>query len=406
MSSRRRIQSPSVDEGEGRRHRPDFVLILIIALLSVLGLVLMYSVSPAIAALNDQPSSFYFSRHATFFVIGCAGLLLSSSLKSSHLKKMVPGLIVVSLVFAFVVLALGGSGSRWAQIGGFSFQPAELIKFTAVVSLAAFLSRKILDGEVADFHKTLRYILFGSAVASGVLVVVQRDLGSTAVLLVTMGVMMFIARVPMRPLILGAIAVVIMAGLAIASTPYRRDRFETFLNPERDCQVQGYHACQALIAVGSGGLFGLGIQNSVQAYGYLPEAATDSIFAIYAEKFGFVGSMVLLTLYAGLLVRMFRIMQRAPNHFMQLIVAGMITWIGVQATVNIGAMIGLLPLKGITLPLISYGGTSLLFVLAGLGLVINISRYTLTRRSLLFVQDTRSETAEQPRRTPTIMRAH
>jgi len=158
--------------------------------------------------------------------------------------------------------------------------------------------------------------------------------------------------------------------------PYRVERLTAFTHPEADCIDSGYQACQALIAVGSGGMFGLGLGRSVQAYGYLPEAANDSIFAIYAEKFGFVGCIVLLAILAGFFYRLKTIAERAPDDFSRLLVIGVLTWLSVQAFINIGAMIGLLPLKGITLPFISYGGTSVVFASAAVGIVFQISRYT------------------------------
>src|SRR5690606_9843884 len=144
----------------------------------------------------------------------------------------------------------------------------------------------------------------------------------------------------------------------IVSTPYRRDRLMTFLHPERDCLNAGYQACQALIAVGSGGVLGLGLGNSVQAYGYLPEAANDSIFAILAEKFGFLGVVGLLVLLGTFFTRLKRIMERTPDLYTRLLITGVFVWLASQSIINIGAMLGLLPLKGITLPFISYGGTS------------------------------------------------
>jgi len=164
--------------------------------------------------------------------------------------------------------------------------------------------------------------------------------------------------------------------LLILPFSYRRDRITTFMNPERDCQTSGYQTCQALIAVGSGGLFGKGLAHSGQAFGYLPEAANDSIFAIIAEKFGFVGASMLIVLLTMFFVRVKNIMERAPDDFSRLIVAGVLAWLSTQAVINIGAMLALLPLKGITLPFISYGGTSVIFVMAAVGLVFNISRYT------------------------------
>ena len=196
-----------------------------------------------------------------------------------------------------------------------------------------------------------------------------------------MGIMLFIASVPLKPLVLLFLGLTILGALAVVSTPYRRDRFETFMNPERDCQNEGYHACQALIAVGSGGLFGLGVGNSVQAYGYLPETPTDSIFAIYAEKFGFVGSVILIGLLGALVLRMIRVASRTQSWEARLVMIGFITWIGVQSMINIGAMLGLLPLKGITLPLVSYGGSSLIFILFALGVTLRISCYTSVRKN-------------------------
>ncbi len=175
-------------------------------------------------------------------------------------------------------------------------------------------------------------------------------------------------------LIIGLIAV--LGILAVSSTAYRRERLATYLHPESNCQDAGYQACQALISVGSGGIFGLGLGYSVQAYGYLPEASNDSIFAIMAEKFGFIGTVSIVVIYAAFITRLKRIVEHTSDQFSRLIVVGVMAWLSTQMIINIGAMIGLLPLKGITLPLISQGGTSLIFLTAALGVVFHISRYT------------------------------
>jgi cell division protein FtsW len=172
------------------------------------------------------------------------------------------------------------------------------------------------------------------------------------------------------------VLIVAVVALLVLPFSYRRERVFNFVNPEANCQTSGYQACQALIAVGSGGLTGKGLGYGAQAFGYLPEAANDSIFAIMAEKFGFLGMSAVIALFAALFTRLIRILERAPNMTSRLIVTGVLTWLSVQTLINIGAMIGLLPLKGITLPFISYGGTSIIFVLAALGMVFQISRYT------------------------------
>jgi cell division protein FtsW len=204
----------------------------------------------------------------------------------------------------------------------------------------------------------------------------QSDLGSAGVCVAIIGIMSYAAGLPIKRigLILGIVAIGLI--IAIAISPYRRERITTFINPTSDCQAAGYQSCQALIAVGSGGIFGLGIGNGAQAYGYLPEAENDSIFAIVAEKFGFIGASAVIGLYAALFSRMQRIIKRTSDSFSRLFVIGVLAWISVQTIINVGAMVGLLPLKGITLPLISYGGTSLVFILAALGVVFQISRYT------------------------------
>jgi cell division protein FtsW len=191
-----------------------------------------------------------------------------------------------------------------------------------------------------------------------------------------MGTMLFVAGMPIKRLLLISTIILICCAVLIALMPYRRERLMTYLHPSANCQSAGYQACQALIAVGSGGMVGLGLGSSVQAYGYLPEAANDSIFAIYAEKFGFIGAVTLLGLFVALFVRIKQTAEHAPDDFSRLLAIGIFTWFGVQSLINIGAMIGVLPLKGITLPFVSYGGTSIIFALAAVGMLFQISRYT------------------------------
>jgi cell division protein FtsW len=188
--------------------------------------------------------------------------------------------------------------------------------------------------------------------------------------------MAFIAGLPMKRIMMIAGVIAIGLVIAVTSTPYRRERLATFMDPTANCLTTGYQVCQALIAVGSGGTTGLGLGRSVQAYGYLPEAENDSIFAIYAEKFGFIGVGALIALFLVFFMRIRQVAERAPDDFSRLVVMGILVWLCAQAMINIGAMMGLLPLKGITLPLISYGGSSVLLVMAALGLVFQVSRYT------------------------------
>lgn len=374
-----------------RKHRPDYGLLVIASVLLGVGMIVMFAISPALAAQGGNVGDNYFvSRQFIAIILGFIAFLVASRVPLAIWERWQKPLIVVAFLLSVATIVLGGMANRWIQLGALSFQPVEFVKFVLIIAGASFLARVANEGKAAKLT-ALKPLLITFAVFSVVLVVLQRDLGSTFVLASMAGAMAFMAGVPMKRLLLFGLAALVLGVAAISTTQYRRDRFLTFMQPERDCVNTGYHACQALIAVGSGGVFGLGLGRSVQAYGYLPEAANDSIFAIYAEKFGFVGVVVLLGIYGALLFRMLNIMQRAPNRMTQLVCVGVFTWFSIQAVVNIGAMVGLLPLKGITLPFISYGGTSLIFSMAALGIVFQVSSYTTMRRSSLGFENERVE---------------
>lgn len=383
INSRRVYESGDAEYASNRRHKPDYLLPVISAALLGIGIIMLVAISPALSAQNDVPGSYYVIRQLIAMAIGCVLFVIFSRLSLRSLKALRWPLVVGSFFSALLVLIISGVAFRWIQIGGLSFQPAELIKFTIILMGAYFLAARVKAAEHHDTQKTLWPVAIWVGIAAFITVILERDLGSMVVMASIVLAMLLVANVPLTKMVVILAAAGILAGLAVASTPYRRERLSTFFQPERDCSSTGYHACQALIAVGSGGVFGLGLGNSVQAYGYLPEAANDSIFAIYAEKFGFIGSVLLLALYGVLFFRILAIVRRAPDTTSRLIATGVLAWLSVQSMINIGAMIGLLPLKGITLPLVSYGGTSLMFVLAALGLVFRISGYTVMRRSLI-----------------------
>ncbi len=364
-----------------RKHRPDYVLIVLATILLGAGLVVMYSISPALAAQGGDVSDNYFvGRQFVAIVMGILAFFVVSKISMNFWQRAQKPLLAIAFVLSLATIAFGGIANRWIQVGFLSFQPVELVKFVLIVVLAGFFADLVQRGKLTDI-KALRPLFVIGALFAFVVVILQRDLGSAVVLAVISAVMAFVAGFPMKRLLLIVLAGFVLVGLAISSTPYRRDRLMTFMNPERDCANVGYHACQALIAVGSGGVVGLGLGKSIQAYGYLPEAENDSIFAIFAEKFGFIGVVALISVLGALLIRILNIMQRAPNLQTQLICVGVFTWLGVQSFINIAAMVGLLPLKGITLPFVSYGGTSLIFAMAALGLVFHISAYTSIRKA-------------------------
>lgn len=372
-----------------RKHRPDYGLIVIASILLVVGLIVMYSISPALAAQGGDVSQNYFVvKQFIAVILGILTFIVASRIPLKVWVKWYKPLIGLAFLLCVVAFILGGMANRWIQLGLFSFQPVELVKFALIIGGSVFLTQVASRGHLKDI-KAFKPLLITFIVFGFVIIVLQRDLGSAVVLLGMSGVMAFIAGLPMKRILMIVSLSLVAITLAISSTPYRRDRLMTFFQPERDCVDAGYHACQALIAVGSGGVIGLGLGRSVQAYGYLPEAANDSIFAIYAEKFGFIGSVILIGLIGTLLFRILNIMQRAPDKMSELLCASAFAWIAFQSLINIGAMVGLLPLKGITLPFISYGGTSVIFAMAALGIVFQISKVTSMRKSKLSFENER-----------------
>lgn len=379
MLRRQRRRRQLVEAGESRRrHKPDYWLPLIATLLLAIGLVVVYAISPGVSIQKGVSEAYYVSKQLLAIGMGIVAFVVLSRVPFTWWRHAVKPLIVASAIAAIAVALFGtqvNGAYRWVQIGGISFQAAELIKFTLLVWLADLLANRKRAGDLGNEQRTLKPIII-AIVALGVVVAgLQSDFGSTMVMMAMIGAMIFVAGVPLKRIVTIGALIIIGGLLLISVTPYRRDRLTTFLSPSSNCQSTGYQSCQALIAVGSGGMFGLGLGHSVQAYGYLPEAANDSIFAILAEKFGFIGMSLILGAYAVFFGRLSRIAERAPDDFSRYLITGILAWFAVQATINIGAMIGLLPLKGITLPFISYGGTSLLFVTGALGLAFQISRF-------------------------------
>ncbi len=380
MRPREARRTAFVDSSGQRRHRPDYILLLLSVLLMVVGLIVVYAISPGLAAQKNVSENYYVTKQLVTIFLGVVSFMAVSQVPLRFWRGVGVPLVVLASLTTLAALLLPASvdypAHRWIRLGGQSLQSVELIKFALVICLAGFLADKIKQGLIADGQKTLKPLLIILGVIGVVVAGAQQDLGSTGVLVVMMAAMAYVAGLPMKRVFQVGAIILVGTTLAIVSTGYRRDRVLTFLHPEQDCQNAGYQACQALIAVGSGGISGKGLGHGAQAYGYLPEASNDSIFAIMAEKFGFIGTALLLALYTGLFTRIKNILERAPDNFSRLLVAGVLAWLSTQTLINIGAMIGLLPLKGITLPFISAGGTSVLFVTAAIGLVFQVSRYT------------------------------
>ena len=374
------INVPDTAGALGRRHKPDYWLFVLTALLLTIGLVVVYSISPGLAASQRISQGYFISKQLIDVGLGLAAFAVAAYFPMKRWLKIITPLALAAVVASFLVMFTPldevYQAHRWIRLGGFSFQVAELIKLALLLWLARFLAEQWRRGQLADSRAVLAPLI-ALLVFIGVIVAkFQSDLGSAAVMVAMLGLMAYAAGLPMKRIALIGAAIVLFLALAILSSDYRRDRLSSFLNPGENCQTTGYQACQALISVGSGGLFGQGLGYGVQAYGYQPEPSNDSIFAIMAEKFGFVGTTGIVLLY-GLFIRRLKIIAaHTAEPFSRLAAVGVLAWFSTQMIINIGAMLGLLPLKGITLPLISQGGTSIVCLMAALGLVYQISRYT------------------------------
>lgn len=379
---RRRINRAYIkDEPQlGRRHKPDYWLVVICAFLLVIGLTVLYAIGPALSILNNVSTSYYTNRQLIAIALSVIVFLIFSIVPLHIWKqhyKIILGIALMGTLLA-VVMPVNPQypAHRWVRLGGLSFQSVELLKFAIIIWFASFMSAIVKNNQINDTNKTFKPIIIALLIIGGLVAFIQSDLGSTAVIVAILGSMAFVAGLPIQKV--GIISGIIVAGVVVMvlAFPYRVARFETFLHPQANCRSSGYQVCQGLIAVGSGGFLGLGLGKSVQAYGYEPEAGNDSIFAIYAETFGFIGCAVLIFIYLALFNKLRSIAERTSDDFSRLVIIGIMAWISVQAAINIGAMIGIFPLKGITLPFISYGGTSVIFVSGLIGVAFQISRYT------------------------------
>jgi len=361
-----------------RYHPPDYWLLSLTFLLIAFGLIMLSSAG-AVVGFQRFGQADYFLRQQLFsFAVGCAVMYVMAIVDYHFWRRFAFFLLIISigLLVAVFLPGLGfeaGGARRWINLGSFLLQPSEIIKLTFLLYLAVWLEKR---GKGAhDFTYGLLPFLFLLGIIV-LLIMMQPDLGTVSIIVLVSIVVYFLAGAPWRHLlvILGGGAVALAALIKIA--PYRAQRITVFLNPELDPQGIGYHINQALLAIGSGGLFGVGLGKSRQKFNFLPEVTGDSIFAVVAEELGFLVVLALIAVFVLFLRRGFAVSRAAPDRFGMFIAAGVTLWVVLQALVNVGALSGLLPLTGITLPFISAGGSSLIATMAGVGLLINISRQT------------------------------
>lgn len=374
----------------------DLLVLILTLVLSLLGLLIITDASAVVAQTNFGDQFYYLKRQVAWLILGLSIMFLLSNIDYQQFRRASKWLLLTSLITLVLVLipSIGESrlgARRWLGVGNQGFQPSELAKLALIVWGADFfaqiltpLKRKLvtINEKINARQSNLQPIwpFLAILLIMAGLIMLEPDLGTTIVLVAVGLSLSFLAETPANKILLFLILGLVIGLALIIFSPYRQERLLTFLDPHRDPQGSSYHTQQILIALGSGGLFGQGISQSKQKYAYLPEVVTDSIFAVVGEELGFVGALFLISLLAVLVLACFRLALKAPDRFGQLICGGVGTLIAIQTIINLGAIVGIFPLTGIPLPLISYGGSSLVVTLTGLGMVLSISRCKIEER--------------------------
>ena len=351
----------------------EYHLLVVVTLgLVAFGLVMVYSASSARAALAADDPAYYLKRQAAYAFLGVVALVLLSRTDYRRLRYLVPPLLLTSFALLVAVLVLGtpvNGAKRWLTFGPATLQPSELAKLALALWIAAYLSRSPAPRSVGELVRPIG-IVFGAALG---LVLIEPDLGTAISILVMLAAVLIVAGTRISTLVGAGAIVGSLVLAAIWLEPYRRDRILSFLDPWQDPQGAGFQSVQAMLALGSGGFFGVGLGESVQKVYYLPEASTDMIFAIIGEELGLFGAFAVLAAFVVLGYAGFNVALACRDPFGKLLAAGITALICGQAAVNVSAVMGLAPLTGIPLPLVSYGGSSLVVMLASVGILLNIA---------------------------------
>lgn len=356
---------------------------MLITVLCVIGLVMVGSASPVISMSTYGSPWSIFVRQVMWMLLGTVALVVLSRVDYRKWRAVRVPLVAVTIVMLMLVLVphLGvtaGGSSRWIGFGQFRLQPSELMKLAMAVFAADLLTRRV--DRVTTPRATLVPVLFVLGI-SAALILKQPDMGTAVVLCCIAFGILFMGGVPMRPIVKVLVVFVVLAVIVGLVDPYRRNRILSFINPGAHRSGSGYQVWQSLIGLGSGHLFGLGLGGGRQKWGLLPNAHTDFIFSVVGEELGLVGAVVVLVLFFAVAWYGLRAATQARDRFGSLLAVGITIWITSQAVINIGAVIGVLPVTGIPLPFISFGGSSLVITMAAFGILLNIARHERTGRS-------------------------
>lgn len=354
----------------------DIPLTIVFSLLVIIGLIMVYSASNVVALYKYNDEFYFFKRELIFGLVGTFIMILIINMNVSKIYKMTTIIFIIGVALLILVLIPGigiirGGARSWIGFGSFSIQPAEFSKIVLVLLLSKYLSQT--KEEINSFFNF--FGLLGIILIFFGLIMLQPDFGTGIVLVISSLLLLFTSGAPLKYFILIGILGILGIGVLIISAPYRLERIFAFLNPWNDPLGSGFQAIQSLYAISPSGLFGLGFNKSMQKHFFLPEPQNDFIFAIICEEFGLIGALILIGLFAFLIYRIIYIGLKQTNRYYRYVCLGVGLIFFTQVFINMGVVIGLLPVTGITLPIISYGGSSLVLSMIMVGLVLNISRY-------------------------------
>ncbi|MBT4121273.1 MAG: cell division protein FtsW [Candidatus Magasanikbacteria bacterium] len=361
-----------------KTEKADYILLGYFVILLAFGLIMLTSAGSAVGHEKFGDSYFFIKRQLLFGVLpGLFLFFFFSKLDYRILKRWSTAFYILTIGLLLMVFipglgsAYGTNAKSWLVLFGYSFQPAEIAKLAMIIFISAFISRK--GKQLFDLKEGF-LVTLGVGLIPVILVVLQPDIGTVSILFAILFGLLYVGRAKLPHIIglagSGITALVIM----IMAAPYRAARFMTFLHPELDPQGVGYHINQAFLAIGSGGILGRGLGHSLQKFQYLPEVAADSIYAIIAEEMGFIFAVGLVVLLILITTRGFLLAKNCGDEFGRLLVSGIIIWFATQSFMNIGAMVGIMPLTGVPMPFISHGGTALAIAMGAVGILVSVSK--------------------------------
>jgi len=365
------------DGSRTKRKKPDIILPIVTLLLVTIGTVMIYSSSSIIASEKFLDEYYFLKRHILFVFLGLAAMVILSKFPYHYWKKFAYAGVLLSIILLSLLFVPGwgvkaGGATRWLKMGGVTFQVTEVVKVALVIFLAHYITKKI--GHVKIFPRIFIVPLIVTALIVS-LTLFQPDFGTSVIIVMVSMLMFYLAGSRVLHLSMLASLFIPVAVMLVLNESYRLQRWLSFIDPWKDPADSGFHIIQSFLSFGSGGTFGVGIGNGMQKLFYLPEPHTDFILAVIAEEGGFVGVSIIVVLFAILIVRGFMISFNSPDLFGTLLSAGLTIILVLEAFVNMAAVMGLIPTKGLVLPFLSYGGTSLLMSMIAIGIILNISSY-------------------------------